>query len=115
VYPQKKARVSYAAGIERFKAQFMKDDLDKLLKTWNADVAERVDFKPQVWKRIGRGSSAEGWLQLFLEWLIRPQIASIAAALSVLAGAWIGSATAARGGQTAYLHAVDPYAQVSLK
>ena len=57
----------------------------------------------------------DGRFEVFLAWLTRPQIASLAAALTVLGGAWIGSATAARNGQVAYLHAVNPYAQVALK
>jgi hypothetical protein len=93
----------------------MKDDLDSLLKTWKPEVPEPVAFKRHVWSRIERRRFANDWLERFTAWLTRPQIASLAAALSVLGGAWIGSATAARNGQVAYLHAVDPYAQVSLK
>jgi hypothetical protein len=93
----------------------MKDDLDSLLQTWKPEVPEPVAFKRHVWGRIEQRRFAAGWLERFLAWLTRPQIASLAAALSVLGGAWIGSATAARNAQTAYLYAVNPYAQVSLK
>jgi hypothetical protein len=85
-------------------------DLDEILKTWKAEVPEHPAFKREVWQRIERGTSNGGRLELFLAWLTRPQIACLVAVLSVLGGAWIGSATAARNGQTAY-----PYAQVSLK
>ncbi len=90
-------------------------DLDEILKTWKAEVPEHPAFKREVWKRIEWRTSTDGRLELFLAWLTRPQIASLVAVLAVVGGAWIGSATAARNGQTAYLHAVNPYAQVSLK
>ncbi len=90
-------------------------DLDEILKTWKTEVPEHPAFKREVWRRIERRTSNDGRFEVFLAWLTRPQIASLVAVLSILGGAWVGSATAARSGQTAYLHAVNPYAQVSLK
>lgn len=93
----------------------MKDDLDKLLKSWHPEVPNSAAFKRQVWGRIERRRRANGLFESFAEWFTRPQIASIAAALSVLGGAWIGFAVAEQNGQAAYLHSVDPYAQVPPK
>jgi hypothetical protein len=44
---------------------------------------------------------------------MQPKIASLAAILAVILGAVVGSAVAGRNGQTAYLYAVNPYAQVA--
>ena len=87
-------------------------DLDEILKTWKAEVPEHPAFRREVWHRIERGTSNDGRFEVFLAWLTRPKIASLVA---VLGGAWVGSATAARSGQTAYLHAVNPYARAALK
>ena len=93
----------------------MKDDLDGLLKEWRPELPKPRAFKREVWGRIERRRSGDGLFESFLSWLIRPQIASVAAALSVLAGAWMGFALATQDGHAAYLHSVDPYAQVLAK
>jgi hypothetical protein len=110
-----KYRVSRPAGIQHSKEQLMKDDLDKLLKSWHPEVPTSAAFKRQVWVRIERCRRAAGFFESFVEWFTRPQVAAVAAAVSVLGGAWIGLAVAPQDGQTAYLHSVDPYAQISLK
>ncbi|HET9524483.1 MAG TPA: hypothetical protein VFO90_09630 [Terrimicrobiaceae bacterium] len=90
----------------------MKDDLHGLLKTWQPEVQKPQAFKREVWGRIERLQSGHGMFERFLVWFNRPQIASAAAALSVLGGAWIGFAWATQDGHAAYLRSVDPYAQV---
>jgi hypothetical protein len=93
----------------------MKDDLHGLLKEWQPGVPNPQAFKREVWGRIERRRSGDGLFNSFLTWFTRPQIASVAAALSVLGGAWVGFALAAQDGHAAYLHSVDPYAQVLAK
>jgi hypothetical protein len=102
-------------GFNTQKSNFMKDDLDQLLKSWHPEVPTSAAFKRQVWVRIERCRRAAGFFESFVEWFTRPQVAAVAAAVSVLGGAWIGLAVAPQDGQTAYLHSVDPYAQISLK
>jgi hypothetical protein len=101
------------AGIEPFKGQSMKN-LDEILKAWKTEVPEHPAFKREVWRRIERRISPDGRFEIFLAWLTRPQIASLVAVLSILGGAWVGSATPLEAVKTAYLHAVNPYAQVFL-
>lgn len=93
----------------------MNDDLDDLIGRWQPEVPEPFAFKREVWRRIERRGTADHWFERFLPWLARPKIASIAAALALLCGAVIGSVVAGQNGETAYLHAVNPYAQVVLK
>jgi hypothetical protein len=93
----------------------MKEDLDDLLRLWRPAAVESSTFKRDVWRRIERSRGAAQRLQGFFEWLARPRIASLAAALAIIAGAFIGSLFAGQNAQRTYLHEVDPYAQVILK
>jgi hypothetical protein len=91
----------------------MKDDLSGLIRLWQPRVPEPSAFKGGVWSRIERRGIAESWIERFLSRLMQPKIASLAAILAVIVGAVIGSAMAGPNGQTAYLYAVNPYAQVA--
>jgi hypothetical protein len=82
---------------------------------WHPAAVESSTFKRDVWRRIERSRGAAQRLQGFFEWLARPRIASLAAALAIIGGAFIGSLFAGQNAQRAYLHEVDPYAQVVLK
>ena len=93
----------------------MKEDLDDLLRSWRPDALEVSSFKRDVWRRIEQRRGPTQGLEYFLEWLARPQIASLAAALAMTGGMFIGSVLAGHHAQRAYLHEVDPYAQVVLK
>jgi hypothetical protein len=93
----------------------MKEDLDDLLRLWRPDAVESSTFQRDVWRRIEQSRGAAQRLQPFFEWLARPRIASLAAALAVIGGVVIGSLFAGQNAQRAYLHEVDPYAQVVLK
>jgi hypothetical protein len=93
----------------------MKEDLDDLLHLWRPNAVESSTFKGEVWRRIERSRGAAQRLQGFFEWLARPRIASLAAALAAIGGVFIGSLFAGHNAQRAYLHDVDPYAQVVLK
>ena len=93
----------------------MKDDLDELLRLWHPDVVESSTFHRDVWRRIERSRASDRRLEGFLQWLARPRIASLAAALAILGGVLIGSVIAEHNAQQAYLHEVDPYAQVILR
>ncbi len=93
----------------------MKEDLDDLLRLWRPDVVESPTFKREVWRRIQRSRGPHQRFERFFQWLARPRAASLAAALAILGGVLVGSVVAGHKGQRAYLHDVDPYAQVALK
>jgi hypothetical protein len=93
----------------------MKEDLDELIKLWRPVVPEPLAFKREVWSRIEQRGNTDKWFERFFEWFARPKIASVAAAVALLSGALIGAATAGQSRQAAYLHAVNPYAQIVLK
>ena len=93
----------------------MKEELDELLHSWRPDAIVSSTFQRDVWRRIERSRGAAQPLQGFFEWLARPRIASLAAALATLGGVFIGSLFAGHNTQRAYLHDVDPYAQVVVK
>jgi hypothetical protein len=93
----------------------MKEDLDDLLRLWRPDAVESSTFQRDVWRRIERRRSASQRLQGFFEWLARPGTASWAAAVAIVAGVFVGSLFAGQNAQRAYLHEVDPYAQVALR
>jgi hypothetical protein len=96
----------------------MKDDLSKLLGSWQAEVPEPADFTRNVWRRIelaesSRRSSFRSWYENVLILLSRPRIAVAMAILAVFAGALAGSGVAHSDNATAYLRSVNPYAQLS--
>lgn len=93
----------------------MKDDLDDLIRLWRPDVPEPSAFQREVWSRIEQRAPADGWVERFFSGLARPRIASVAAALVLLAGVVLGSTLAGSKGRDSYLHAVNPYAQMALK
>jgi hypothetical protein len=93
----------------------MKEDLDVLLRSWRPEAAELSTFQRDVWRRIERGRGATQFLEGFFERLARPGTASLAAALAIAAGVFIGSLFAGQQAQRVYLHEVDPYAQVVLE
>jgi hypothetical protein len=93
----------------------MKEDLDDLLRLWQPAAVDCSTFKRDVWRRIERSSGAAQGFERFFEWLARPRIASLAAALAILGGVFFGSVFAGHHAQRAYLHEVDPYAQVVVK
>jgi hypothetical protein len=93
----------------------MKEDLDDLLRWWRPAAVDSPAFKREVWRRIERSRGAAQRFQRFFEWLARPWIASLAAALAIVGGVFIGSLFAGHNAQRAYLHDVDPYAQVVFK
>ena len=93
----------------------MKEDLDVLLRSWRPEAVELSSFQRDVWRRIERGRGATQLLQGFFERLARPGTASLAAALAIAAGVFIGSLFAGQQAQRVYLYEVDPYAQVVLE
>jgi hypothetical protein len=93
----------------------MKEDLDDLLRSWRPAAVDLSGFQREVWRRIEQQRGAAQRLQGFFEWLARPGMASLAAALAIAAGVFIGSLFAKQQAQRAYLHEVDPYAQVVLR
>jgi hypothetical protein len=93
----------------------MKEDLDELLRSWRPDPIVSSTFQRDVWGRIERSRGANQPFQGFFEWLARPRIASLAAVLAILGGVFVGSVFASHHAQRAYLHDVDPYAQVVVK
>ena len=93
----------------------MKEDLDDLLRLWRPTTVDSSTFKREVWRRIERSSGAPQRFQNVFEWLARPRIASLVAALATIGGIFIGSLFAGHQAQRAYLHDVDPYAQVVLR
>lgn len=93
----------------------MKEDLDELLRSWRPDAIDFSTFQRDVWRRIERRRRATQRLQGFFEWLARPGMASLATGLAIVAGIFLGSLFAGQQAQRAYLHEIDPYAQVGLK
>ena len=93
----------------------MKEDLDELLRSWRQAAIVSSTFQRDVWRLIERSRDAAQPLQGFFEWLARPRIASLAAVLATLGGVFVGSVFASHNAQRAYLHDVDPYAQVVVK
>ena len=96
----------------------MKDDLSKLLRSWQPEVPEPADFTRNVWRRIelaesSRRSSFRSWYETVLVLLSRPRIAVATAMVAAFAGAAVGSGTAHSDNATAYLRSVNPYAQLS--
>ena len=95
----------------------MKDDLSKLLRSWQPEVPEPADFSRNVWRRIelaksSRRSSFRSWYETVLVLLSRPRIAVATATLVALAGVAVGSGAAHSDNATAYLRSVNPYAQL---
>jgi hypothetical protein len=93
----------------------MKEDLDQLLRSWCPEPIVSSTFQRDVWRRIERSRGATQPLQGFFEWLARPGIASLATVLAIIGGVFVGSLLANHNAQRAYLHGVDPYAQVAVK
>jgi hypothetical protein len=96
----------------------MKDDLSKLLGSWQPEVPEPADFRRNVWRRIelaqpSRGALFRSWYENLLILLSSPRIAIATAILAVFAGIAVGSAAAYSDNATAYLRSVNPYAQLS--
>ena len=96
----------------------MKDDLSKLLGSWQPAVPEPADFNRNVWRRIQTGepswrSSFRSWYETVLVLLSRPRIAVAMAIVAVFAGVTVGSGVANSDNATAYLRSVNPYAQLS--
>jgi hypothetical protein len=108
-------RVLAFSGIRFIEQQLMKEDFQSLIRRWHPEVPEPVAFRREVWSRIERGEGTGVQLTRFLPWLARPKIMSLAALIAILGGALVGSLAAGQSGRTAYLHAVNPYAQVVLK
>jgi hypothetical protein len=93
----------------------MKEELDDLLRSWRPTAVDSSTFKREVWQRIERSRGATQRFQRFFEWLGMPQIASLAAALALIGGVFLGSLFAGHNAQRAYLRDIDPYAQVFFK
>jgi hypothetical protein len=93
----------------------MKEDLDELLRSWRPEPIVSSTFGRDVWRRIERSHGAAQSLQGFFEWLARPRIASLATVLAIIGGVFVGSLFANQNAQRAYLHGVDPYAQVVVR
>jgi hypothetical protein len=96
----------------------MKDDLSKLLGSWQPEVPEPADFPRNVWRRIelaqpSRGALFRSWYENLLILLSSPRIAIATAIFAVFAGIAVGSAAAHSDNATAYLRSVNPYAQLS--
>ena len=96
----------------------MKDDLSKLLGSWQPAVPEPADFTRNVWRRIqlaepSRRSLFRSWYETVLILLSRPRIAVVIAIVAVFAGIAVGSGAAHSDNATAYLRSVNPYAQLS--
>jgi hypothetical protein len=95
----------------------MKDDLSKLLASWQPAVPEPADFNRNVWRRIqltepSRHSSLRLWYENVLILLSRPRIAVAMAIVAVFAGVTVGSGAAHSDNATAYFRSVNPYAQI---
>jgi hypothetical protein len=96
----------------------MKDDLSKLLRSWQPEVPEPADFTRNVWRRIelaesSRRSSFRSWYETVLDLLSRPRIAVATAMMAAFAGVAVGTRAAHSDNATAYLRSVNPYAQLS--
>ncbi|HEY5707346.1 MAG TPA: hypothetical protein VIS96_17445 [Terrimicrobiaceae bacterium] len=96
----------------------MKDDLSKLLGSWQPEVPEPADFTTTVWRRIQLAESSQrpsfrSWYETVLDLLSRPRIAVATAMVAAFAGAALGSGAAHSDKATAYLRSVNPYAQLS--
>jgi hypothetical protein len=96
----------------------MKDDLSKLLGSWQPEVPEPADFSRNVWRRIqlaehSRHSSLRLWYENVLILLGRPRVAVAMAVVAAFAGIAVGSGAAHSDNATAYLRSVNPYAQLS--
>jgi hypothetical protein len=93
----------------------MKDDLSKLLGSWQPEVPEPADFTRNVWRRIelaesSRRSSFRLWYETVLVLLSRPRIAVAMAMVAAFAGIAVGNGAAHSHNTTAYLRSVNPYA-----
>jgi hypothetical protein len=95
----------------------MKDDLSKLLRSWQPEVPERADFTRNVWRRIELAESSRRssfrWYETVLVLLSRPRIAVVTAVVAAFAGVAVGTGAAYSDNTTAYLRSVNPYAQLS--
>jgi hypothetical protein len=95
----------------------MKDDLSKLLRSWQPEVLERADFTRNVWRRIELAESSRRssfrWYETVLVLLSRPRVAVAMAVVAAFAGIAVGSGAAHSDNATAYLRSVNPYAQLS--
>lgn len=72
-------------------------------------------FQQQVWQRIDRTRApapAPRWLEMLVEWWLRPRWALATAALLLIAGAWLGAQAGSRlarqDAQARYLATVAP-------
>jgi hypothetical protein len=95
----------------------MKDDLSKLLRSWQPEVPEPADFTRNVWRRIELAESSRRssfrWYETVLVLLSRPRVAVAMAVVAAFAGIAVGSGAAHSDNATAYLRSVNPYAQLS--
>ena len=95
----------------------MKDDLSKLLGSWQPEVPERADFTRNVWRRIELAESSRRssfrWYETVLVLLSRPRVAVAMVVVAAFAGIAVGSGAAHSDNATAYLRSVNPYAQLS--
>jgi hypothetical protein len=96
----------------------MKDDLSKLLGSWQPEVPEPADFTRNIWRRIelvesSQRSSFRSWYETVLVLLSRPRVAVATAVVAAFAGVAVGTGAAHSDNATAYLRSVNPYALLS--
>lgn len=88
----------------------MQDDLNKLLKSWNPEIPEPIDFRRNVWLKISRARKPSNAFEMFIEWLGRPKIALATLAAAVALGAFAGMEISVSSQGNDYLRSVNPYA-----
>jgi hypothetical protein len=95
-------------------------DLSKLLANWEPEVPETPAFRRNVWDRIAISATRSKsdfvlGIEAFLIFISRPRIAFATACAVVLLGAAVGGNLSAQSesGESAYLRAMNPYAQAA--
>ena len=92
-----------------------RDDLSRLLQSWQPEAVEIRDFNRGVWMRLEEAeiSNESGaffsWIALFS----RPRIAVAAVAIAIFCGAFLGSFQARSAGEDQYLRSLNPYSAAS--
>lgn len=94
-------------------------ELDALLRSATVEVPLPNSFQAEVWRRIAvKQDSAfparfSRWLEGILRALVQPAGAAAAVAVTITAGAWLGSLETGAGkndGKITYVQSISPFA-----
>jgi len=95
-----------------------RDDLDRLLETWQVEVSAGSDFQRNVWHRIATDQEDLPWTEQLLSWWLMPRrlLASVSVALVLGGGlALLDHGMDQTEARRAYFSAINPMDQNHLQ